>query len=240
MELLSRFDPESEVRLSVSLPGRVIATHENLWVADYGGGPQLHAALDFKQFHVYVGCGMEQLVTNVPPHPFDPSLHDAEQEPTEVDLGEYENEEIAAQVRDFYNYHRRPSHPLKEPDFDYETSRLRVKRRVANHSGQQHDRLYSIRLYALHEIRSLLERNGFRVDEISGREATMGIFFGVHSPKMIIRAHRLPGLFSEEGNTPPPVPSSSMPATAEPAASPVPKGALKPSEFPEAPGADDE
>jgi hypothetical protein len=90
-------------------------------VADYGGGPQLHAALDFKQFHVYVGCGMEQLVTNVPPHPFDPSLHDAEQEPTEVDLGEYENEEIAAQVRDFYNYHRRPGHPLKEPDFDYET-----------------------------------------------------------------------------------------------------------------------
>ena len=113
MELLSRFDPESEVRLSVSLPGRVIATHENLWVADYGGGPQLHAALDFKQFHVYVGCGMEQLVTNVPPHPFDPSLHDAEQGPSEVDLGDYENEEIAAQVRDFYNYHRRPDQPLK-------------------------------------------------------------------------------------------------------------------------------
>ena len=110
---------------------------------------------------------------------------------------------------------------MEETDFDYETSRLRVKRRVASHSGQQNDRLYSIRLYALHEIRGLLERNGFRVDEISGREATQGIFFGVHSPKMIIRAERLPGPFSEEGSSPPSVPTP-----------PVPKGALRPSEFP--------
>jgi SAM-dependent methyltransferase len=113
---------------------------------------------------------------------------------------------------------------MEETDFDYETSRLRVKRRVASHSGQQNDRLYSIRLYALHEIRSLLERNGFRVDEISGREATQGIFFGVHSPKMIIRAERLPGPFSGEGSEPPSTPTP-----------PVPKGALKPSEFPSKP-----
>lgn len=111
---------------------------------------------------------------------------------------------------------------MEETDFDYESSRLRVKRRVASHSGQQNDRHYSVRLYALHEIRALLERNGFRVDEISGREATLGIFFGVHSPKMIIRAERLPGPFSAEGNTPPPVPPST-----------VPKGALRPSDFPE-------
>jgi len=111
---------------------------------------------------------------------------------------------------------------MEETDFDYEASRLRVKRRVASHSGQQNDRHYSVRLYALHEIRGLLERNGFRVDEISGREATLGVFFGVHSPKMIIRAERLPGPFSEEGNTPPPVPSTPS----------VPKGALRPSEFP--------
>ena len=110
---------------------------------------------------------------------------------------------------------------MEETDFDYETSRLRVKRRVASHSGQQNDRLYSVRLYALHEIRSLLERNGFRVDEISGREATQGIFFGVHSPKMIIRAERLPGPFSTDGSTPPSIPTP-----------PVPKGALRPSEFP--------
>lgn len=111
---------------------------------------------------------------------------------------------------------------MEETDFDYEASRLRVKRRVASHSGQQNDRHYSVRLYALHELRALLERNGFRVDEISGREATLGIFFGVHSPKMIVRAERLPGPFAEEGNTPPPLPST--PA--------IPRGALRPSEFP--------
>ncbi|MGB5285215.1 MAG: methyltransferase domain-containing protein [Polyangiales bacterium] len=110
---------------------------------------------------------------------------------------------------------------MEETDFDYATSRLRVKRRVANHSGQQHDRLYSIRLYALHEICALLERNGFRVDEVSGREATLGIFFGIHSPKMIIRAERLPGSLNEETDTPPARPS-------------VPLGALRPSEYPPA------
>ncbi len=100
---------------------------------------------------------------------------------------------------------------MEETDFDYVTSRLRVKRRVASHDGQERDRLYSIRLYALHEIRAMFERNGFRVDEVSGREATHGVFFGVDSPKMIIRAERLSGPFSTEVNTPPP---------------PVPKGAL--------------
>jgi SAM-dependent methyltransferase len=113
---------------------------------------------------------------------------------------------------------------MEETDFDYQSSRLRVKRRVASHSGQQNDRHYSIRLYALHEIRALLERNGFRVDEVSGRQATLGIFFGVDSPKMIIRAERLPGPFAEQGNTPPPAPPSS-----------VPKGALRPSDFPSDP-----
>jgi SAM-dependent methyltransferase len=117
---------------------------------------------------------------------------------------------------------------MEETDFDYESSRLRVKRRVASHSGQQNDRHYSIRLYALHEIRALLERNGFRVDEISGRQATLGIFFGVHSPKMIIRAERLPSPFAEQANTPPPAPPSS-----------VPKGALRPSDFPDGPSAGD-
>ena len=111
---------------------------------------------------------------------------------------------------------------MEETDFDYEASRLRVKRRVANHTGQQNDRHYSIRLYALHEIRALLERNGFRVDEISGRQATLGVFFGAHSPKMIIRAERVPGVYAEPADTPPPVPSAPS----------LPKGALRPSEFP--------
>lgn len=104
---------------------------------------------------------------------------------------------------------------MEETDFDYVSSRLRVKRRVASHDGQERDRLYSIRLYALHEIRAMFERNGFRVDEVSGLEATPGVFFGPHSPKMIIRAERIAGVFTAEGETPAP---------------PVPKGAL--SEFP--------
>ncbi|MGB5415150.1 MAG: class I SAM-dependent methyltransferase [Polyangiales bacterium] len=125
---------------------------------------------------------------------------------------------------------------MEETDFDYATSRLRVKRRVANHSGQQHDRLYSIRLYALHEICALLGENGFRVDEISGREATLGIFFGVHSPKMIIRAERLPGSLKRASSIPPVRPSTA-PSSVRPSAPPsvrpsVPLGALKPSQFP--------
>ena len=125
---------------------------------------------------------------------------------------------------------------MEETDFDYEASRLRVKRRVANHSGQQNDRLYSIRLYARHESRGLLKRNGFRVDEVSGREATLGVFFGVNSPKMIVRAERLPGPFAEDGNTPPPVPETpSSPSTdSTPSAPSVPRGALRPSEMPDA------
>ena len=112
IELLRRFDPDAEVHLSLSLPGRVIATHENVWVADYGGGPQINAALDFRQFHVYVGCGMEQFVRPVPEEEF--SLVPA-------DLGEYADEETAAHVRDFYICYEGLDEPLRYPDFDYES-----------------------------------------------------------------------------------------------------------------------
>lgn len=118
IELLKRFDPEADVRLSLSLPGRVIATHENMWVADYGGGPQINAASDFRQFHVYVGCGIEQLVTPVPEREFSPLVHTTPA--SEIDLGEYDDDETAARVRDFYIYHRGLGEPLRDPDFDYE------------------------------------------------------------------------------------------------------------------------
>jgi len=119
IEVLSRFDPEAKVHLSVSLPGRVIATHENVWVGDYGGGPQINAALDFKQFHVYVGCGLEQFITHVPQRPFE-TVGQREAQERLVDLGEYDDEETAAKVHDFYVYHRGLDEPLKYPDFDYE------------------------------------------------------------------------------------------------------------------------
>ena len=119
IEVLKRFDPEAEVHLSVSLPGRVIATHENLWVGDYGGGPQINAALDFKQFHVYVGCGIEQFVVSVPESDFT-SRHREEPKPA-LELGDYDDEETAAKVHDFYVFHHQLDEPLNYPEFDYET-----------------------------------------------------------------------------------------------------------------------
>jgi hypothetical protein len=107
IELLKRFDPKADVRLCLSLPGRVIETHEQVWVADYGGGPQINAALDFRGFQVYVGCGIEQFVRNIP-HRF------------EIDLGDYDDPEVAAKVRDFYVVHTGLDEPLKYPNFDYE------------------------------------------------------------------------------------------------------------------------
>ncbi len=119
IELLERFDPEAEVRLSVASADRVIATHENVWVADYGGGPQLNAVSDLRGFRVYVGVGVEQAVTRVPSFPFDPSRRDTEPGQADVDLGVYESQEMLAKVRDFYNYHRRPGTPLTYPEFNY-------------------------------------------------------------------------------------------------------------------------
>ena len=107
IELLRRFDPEADVRLCLSLPGRVIETHERVWVADYGGGPQINAALDFRGFHVYVGCGLEQMVREVPTR-------------REFDLGQYDSPETAAKVRDFYIFHMGLDEPLSDPDFDYD------------------------------------------------------------------------------------------------------------------------
>ena len=107
IELLKRFDPEADVRLCLSLPGRVIETHENVWVADYGGGPQINAALDFRGFHVYVGCGLEQMVREGPTR-------------REFNLGQYDSPETAAKVRDFYVFHMGLEEPLAYPDFDYE------------------------------------------------------------------------------------------------------------------------
>ena len=107
IELLKRFDPEADVRLCLSLPGRVIETHEKIWVADYGGGPQINAALDFRGFHVYVGCGLEQMVREIP-------------ERRHFDLGQYDTAETAAKVRDFYVFHMGIDEPLTYPDFDFE------------------------------------------------------------------------------------------------------------------------
>lgn len=106
IDMLEKFDPRAEVRLCVNWPDRVAEMHERLWVGDYGGGPQINAAMDFRGVKVYVGCVLEQRVPSAPPR--------------SIDLGHYDSAETAARVRDFYIVHRRLKEPLNFPDFDYD------------------------------------------------------------------------------------------------------------------------
>jgi SAM-dependent methyltransferase len=79
---------------------------------------------------------------------------------------------------------------MEESEFNFFTSRLHVKRTVILDGGKQAETEYSLRLYSLHELGQLLHSAGFRVTEVSGREALPGVFFGQESPQMIIVAER--------------------------------------------------
>jgi SAM-dependent methyltransferase len=81
---------------------------------------------------------------------------------------------------------------MEETSANYITSRLHVKRTVILDDGRQRENAYSVRLYALHELGQILHHRGFRVGEISGREATPGVFFGADSPRLMIVAERRP------------------------------------------------
>src|SRR3990172_6758244 len=111
IELLRRFDPESEVRLGVNWPGRVWEAFEGVWVADYGAGPQINAAMDLRGVVVYVGCVLQPRLPERTPR---------ETPRPEIDLGHYETPEIAARVRDFYIFHRGLDETLNYPEADYE------------------------------------------------------------------------------------------------------------------------
>ena len=105
---------------------------------------------------------------------------------------------------------------MEESDFDYRNSRLRVRRKVVSDQGDQSDRECSIRLYSMHELAWMLEAHGFRVDQITGRSAALGVFFGANSPQLIIRAERGVALFLQDslmppqGSMPPPVKGASL------------------------------
>ncbi|MBN1591132.1 MAG: hypothetical protein JW888_16580 [Pirellulales bacterium] len=107
IDLLKRFDPESEVRLCINWPGRVSEVYERLRVVDYGDGPQINADMDLRGVVVYVGCVLH---TRLP----------SETPSKEIDLGQYESTETAARVRDFFIVHRSLDEPLNYPDFDYQ------------------------------------------------------------------------------------------------------------------------
>ena len=106
IEALQRFDPESDVRLCINWPGGINEVQERIRVGDYGGGPRLSAALDYRGVQVYVGCVLDP----VRPSPQRPRL----------DLGQYDSAETAARVHDFYIFHQKLGEPLNFPDFDYE------------------------------------------------------------------------------------------------------------------------
>ena len=106
IDLLSRFSPESEVHVGVNWPDRVSETHEAVWVGDYGGGPQINAAMDLRGVRVHVGCVLQYRVGDAPIQT--------------TKLGHYDSAEDAAKVRDFYIVNKGLDEPLNFPDFDYE------------------------------------------------------------------------------------------------------------------------
>lgn len=79
---------------------------------------------------------------------------------------------------------------MEETHFNFITSRLHVKRTVILDDGRQRENSYSVRLYSLHEIGQVLHQIQFRVVQVTGREATPGVFFGSDSPRMIILGER--------------------------------------------------
>jgi 2-polyprenyl-3-methyl-5-hydroxy-6-metoxy-1,4-benzoquinol methylase len=81
---------------------------------------------------------------------------------------------------------------MEESNANFINSRLTVRRQVMLDDGRQSETVYSIRLYALHELGQLLHQRGFRVVEVSGREATPGVFFGAESPRLLVVAERRP------------------------------------------------
>jgi len=79
---------------------------------------------------------------------------------------------------------------LEEVDFNFQTSRLAVRRSVVFQDGRQVEHEISIRAYSLHELGKLLRQAGFRVLEVSGGLATRGHFFGSTSRSIIMLCER--------------------------------------------------
>jgi SAM-dependent methyltransferase len=79
---------------------------------------------------------------------------------------------------------------LEEVDFNFQTSRLSVRRSVVFQDGRQVEHDMSIRAYSLHELGKLLRQAGFRVLEVSGGVATQGYFFGATSRSVIMLCER--------------------------------------------------
>lgn len=79
---------------------------------------------------------------------------------------------------------------IDEVRVDTITSRLIVKRTLMLSGGSVRECPYSIRVYSLHELGKLLHDVGFKVLQASGRTESPGVFFGAHSPRVIILGSR--------------------------------------------------
>jgi SAM-dependent methyltransferase len=79
---------------------------------------------------------------------------------------------------------------LEEVDFNFQTSRLTVRRSIVFQDGRQVEHDISIRAYSLHELARLVRQAGFRVVEISGGIATRGHFFSSTSRSVILLCER--------------------------------------------------
>ncbi len=79
---------------------------------------------------------------------------------------------------------------MDETYFDFFTSRLRVKRTAMFDDGRSREIDYSIRLYALHELGTMLHDAGYKVVEVTGHHAHPGVFFGTESPRILIVAEK--------------------------------------------------
>ena len=79
---------------------------------------------------------------------------------------------------------------MEETSFNFITSRLRAQRSLLFENGVKKIHLYSIRLYALHELGRMLHNAGFRVDSVGGHRAAPRAFCGEDSVKIIIVAQK--------------------------------------------------
>jgi SAM-dependent methyltransferase len=76
-------------------------------------------------------------------------------------------------------------------EFDYDSSRLLVKRFVVFADGLQREFDISVRLFGLHELRKMLHLVGFEILRVSGSPHTAGAFFGAESRRLLILAEKV-------------------------------------------------
>lgn len=79
---------------------------------------------------------------------------------------------------------------LDEVDVNDRASRVQVKRTIVFEDGRQFEHLYSVRVYALHELVAAVENAGLAVLEVSGSRHTRGRYFGATSADIWLVAGR--------------------------------------------------